>query len=488
MVTITSNQVTVVVTSATYTVTFTESGLPSGTNWSVTFNGITQSSSTSQIQFTNVSNGTYSYTVGSVSGYNVSPSYGNVTVNGANVTQSITFSTQPQVTANLTASSTSITLGQSVTLTVTTTGCSGSPIYSWYEDGVYVGEYGSSITYTPSSSGSHTVYVYVVCSNGSVYSNTVIITVNQPSTTYTVSVSASEITNIQTTDDVTFYVDVTASNGSSVSGSAELYLTNGSGTVWGQWAVSLTNGSGSITLKPGMYLASGYDYMYYYAIYNGYQSPSEELTFSSSTAPTSISLSASTTSPAPGTDVTFTISTNGSNISLTLYAYNSLSNAQNAPSLTGQLAQYAISIGTSGSGSETLIPTQLASTTYWVAVYGSIKSNIVTIVQQTVQPTYLSLSNSGTASYMTFTVTSNPGSAFTCYIYAYNSYANASNAPPNGQYSTGQLLQWTISVNNGTGSTALVPKEINTNTQYWVAVYQLPSGTVLRSNILTVTG
>ena len=395
---------------------------------------------------------------------------------------------QPTVTANLSASSTSITLGQSVTLTVTTTGCSGSPIYSWYEDGTDVGEYGPSITYTPSTSGSHTVYVYIVCSNGSVYSNSVIITVGQPSTTYNVSVSASQTTNLSTTEDVTFYVNVTASDGSSVSGTATLYLANGSGTVWGQWPLTLSNGQAQITIQPGMYLAQGYDTMYYYAIYNGYQSSQEELTFISSTAPTSIKLSASATSVAPGTDVTFDISTNGSNVSVTLYAYNSLSNAQNAPSLTGQLGQYAIAIGTSGSGSTTLSPTQLASATYWVAVYGSVKSNIVTVSQETVEPTYLQLSSSGTASYMTFKITANSGSDFTCYLYAYNSYSNASNAPPNGAYSTGQLFQWPVSVNNGTGTTTQNPSIINTNTQYWVAVYQTSSGSVLRSNILTVQG
>jgi len=73
-----------------YTVTFTETGLPSGTSWSVTFNGTTESSSTNTITFS-VPNGTYSYTIGSVSGYTASPSSGSITVNGANVNQAITF-------------------------------------------------------------------------------------------------------------------------------------------------------------------------------------------------------------------------------------------------------------------------------------------------------------------------------------------------------------------------------------------------------------
>jgi len=75
-----------------YTVTFTESGLPSGTSWSVTLNGNTESSTTNTITFS-VPNGTYSYTIGSVSGYTVSPSSGNITVNGVSVNQAITFTT-----------------------------------------------------------------------------------------------------------------------------------------------------------------------------------------------------------------------------------------------------------------------------------------------------------------------------------------------------------------------------------------------------------
>ena len=76
--------------STTYTVTFTESGLPSGTSWSVTLGGATSSSTTSTITF-NEANGTYTYTVGTVSGYSASPSSGSVTVNGAAVSKSITF-------------------------------------------------------------------------------------------------------------------------------------------------------------------------------------------------------------------------------------------------------------------------------------------------------------------------------------------------------------------------------------------------------------
>ncbi|MEM3036153.1 MAG: hypothetical protein QXS18_05045, partial [Thermoplasmata archaeon] len=88
-------------TPTTYTVTFTESGLPSGTSWSVTFNSNTKSSTTNTISFTGIANGTYSYSVGAVSGYTASPSSGTITVNGANVNQAITFTASSTTTVEV---------------------------------------------------------------------------------------------------------------------------------------------------------------------------------------------------------------------------------------------------------------------------------------------------------------------------------------------------------------------------------------------------
>ena len=76
-----------------YTVTFTYSGLPKGTSWSVTFNGVRESSNTSTIRFS-AANGTYAYNVSSVSGYTVAPSSGNVTLNGSNGNLTVSFTHQ----------------------------------------------------------------------------------------------------------------------------------------------------------------------------------------------------------------------------------------------------------------------------------------------------------------------------------------------------------------------------------------------------------
>ena len=74
-----------------YQVAFTESGLPSGTQWSINFNSAVISASTPTISV-NALNGTFTYTVGSVNGYLPNPGSGTVTVAGKNSTNGIVFS------------------------------------------------------------------------------------------------------------------------------------------------------------------------------------------------------------------------------------------------------------------------------------------------------------------------------------------------------------------------------------------------------------
>ncbi|MHB1663091.1 MAG: protease pro-enzyme activation domain-containing protein [Thermoplasmataceae archaeon] len=110
-----------------YPVTFTESGLPSGTSWSVTFNGKTSSSTSTTVSFS-VVDGTYSYTIGAVSGYTSSPSSGSVTVNGASQGVSIAFSASSSypvgtyVIVNATSANIQLyTLGEAEKFTVSST-------------------------------------------------------------------------------------------------------------------------------------------------------------------------------------------------------------------------------------------------------------------------------------------------------------------------------------------------------------------------------
>lgn len=64
-----------------FPVTFIESGLPTSTDWSVTFNHSANSSTTTSIGFLNA-NGTWPFVVGAVPGYASNVTYGNVTVAG----------------------------------------------------------------------------------------------------------------------------------------------------------------------------------------------------------------------------------------------------------------------------------------------------------------------------------------------------------------------------------------------------------------------
>ncbi len=77
----------------TYDVTFTESGLAAGASWFVTVGGVTQFSSSGTMTFLLV-NGTYAYTVPSLTGYNSSVTGGVIIVNGPGTSQSLTFSPQ----------------------------------------------------------------------------------------------------------------------------------------------------------------------------------------------------------------------------------------------------------------------------------------------------------------------------------------------------------------------------------------------------------
>jgi DNA-binding beta-propeller fold protein YncE len=75
---------------ATYVVSFSETGLPPGTTWSVTFNGVPESGK-GDLSFSGIGNGTYSFAVGPVAGYGATPSSGSVLVSGSPPLRSIAF-------------------------------------------------------------------------------------------------------------------------------------------------------------------------------------------------------------------------------------------------------------------------------------------------------------------------------------------------------------------------------------------------------------
>lgn len=78
--------------SPKYAVSFIETGLASGTSWSVTLNGSSNLSTTTHVNFY-VANGNYDYAITTIAGYSNSPNSGNVTVNGTFQNVTVMFST-----------------------------------------------------------------------------------------------------------------------------------------------------------------------------------------------------------------------------------------------------------------------------------------------------------------------------------------------------------------------------------------------------------
>lgn len=99
----------------TYSVTFTETGLASGTVWTATFAGVPKTSTTSTIIFTAV-NGSYSFSVSAI-GYSASPASGPVTVSGQAQTVSILF-TRATSTYAVTFTETGLSTGTSWSVTL----------------------------------------------------------------------------------------------------------------------------------------------------------------------------------------------------------------------------------------------------------------------------------------------------------------------------------------------------------------------------------
>jgi hypothetical protein len=92
-------------TTTTYTVTFTQTGLPAGKSWSVTFNSVTQSSTTSTIVFKGIASGSYSWSlltpVAGSTGIRYQASQASGTMNvPSQTTQRITYTTQFYLTVS----------------------------------------------------------------------------------------------------------------------------------------------------------------------------------------------------------------------------------------------------------------------------------------------------------------------------------------------------------------------------------------------------
>ncbi len=105
-------------TKAAYSVTVNEAGLPTGTNFTATVGGTTLSSTNGTIDFPQLPNGTYNFSIGYQPGYTVTPSNGSFTISGTNVTENVTYAAVVGPTVNLAFNETGLVSNTSWSLLV----------------------------------------------------------------------------------------------------------------------------------------------------------------------------------------------------------------------------------------------------------------------------------------------------------------------------------------------------------------------------------
>jgi YVTN family beta-propeller protein len=161
-VTVLGTDVSVDVTIApvVYSVLFRQSGLPTGTPWSVTLGGITRSSSTPTVSFLEA-NGTYDFTVGTVAGWSPAPTTGVVHLAGQAFSVIVVWTPAAQFSVTFLESGLAGGTPWSATLNGSTASGSGSSIAFTVAPGMYAYTVPPVPGYTGSGSGT----VSVVASN-----------------------------------------------------------------------------------------------------------------------------------------------------------------------------------------------------------------------------------------------------------------------------------------------------------------------------------
>ena len=142
---------------ATYSIAFSETGLPSGTSWTVTLAGVPQSSATSAITFAQP-NGSYVFSV-TATDYSAAPASGTVTVNGIDLSIAVAF-----------------TSATTYTVTFTETGLGSGTNWSVTLNSVPQSSTGASIAFTGVPSGSYSFAVIASGYTSSPASGTVAVT------------------------------------------------------------------------------------------------------------------------------------------------------------------------------------------------------------------------------------------------------------------------------------------------------------------------
>jgi len=173
----------------TYLVTFAESGLPTGTGWSVTLAGTPVNTTLTTIRFAE-SNGTYPYSIGQPSAYYANVSSGIVTVAGSAIVVSIGFQTLAAGYYAVTFAESGLTSGTiwSVTLDSDQSSSGGTTIGFIVGNGTYSYDVGTVAGYVPTPRNGS-----VVVAGGPLTVNVTYASTAAPR--YTVSVVESGLSN-----------------------------------------------------------------------------------------------------------------------------------------------------------------------------------------------------------------------------------------------------------------------------------------------------
>jgi hypothetical protein len=135
----------------TFAVNFNETGLPSGTDWSVTYGGMTLSSTGTTVTFPSTM-GTYTFQVGTLAGWTATPASGSVTVAGAAYNVSVTFA-QSTYAVTLSAGGLSAGTTWSATVNGVTQSTSGTSLVFYLPTGAYAYSFNSVSGYNLPSTG-----------------------------------------------------------------------------------------------------------------------------------------------------------------------------------------------------------------------------------------------------------------------------------------------------------------------------------------------
>lgn len=247
-----------------YNVTFNETGLSTGTSWSVTLGGIT-SPSTGTSDVFKEANGTYTYTLGTVAGYTATPTNGTVVVNGKNPsTILITFTSSKSTLSSVSVTPTSATIGTGATQVLTskltcTSTCPAGATYSWTMNVSGLGTLNatttSSVTFKAGSSPGHVaVFVNATLGGATKGAESLITISGSVNSLKTVTISPSTAV-VQTNGTQAFSVTSTCTSGTCPAGLTYAWSLNnsalGSLNASAGTAVTLTVGptAGALAVK-----------------------------------------------------------------------------------------------------------------------------------------------------------------------------------------------------------------------------------------------